>query len=168
MTQRMFTLLLVGYLACLALPLPANQTPSTVQVDPASDNFIGEWKLRAENSNSDTKTEIMKIEPEGNRYKFSSGQASANDKEWHQVFVTNMTGRCVQSHDLKGKRVANACITRLDPNSFVNDDIVWIEHYQVDGDHDTMTMIRTFRLKPDGKTPQIQIVVYDRVKSEPR
>jgi len=61
MIQRMFKLLLIGYLICLALPLAGNQTPTAAPVQPASDNFIGEWKLNAARSSPTAENEVLKI-----------------------------------------------------------------------------------------------------------
>ena len=166
MIQRMFKLLLIGYLICLALPLAGNQTPTAAPVQPASDNFIGEWKLNAARSSPTAENEVLKIEPDGSGYKFTDERTSAKGKPSHRWFVTDMKGPCVQSFDSKGKNPAKACFTRLDSNSFIDDVIVWIDRYQVSGDHNTLTMTRTWKLKPDGKTPPFHAVVYDRVKSE--
>jgi hypothetical protein len=157
---------LIGYLICLALPLAGNQTPTAAPVQPASDNFIGEWKLNVASSSPTAENEVLKIEPDGSGYKFTDERTFAKGKPSHRWFVTNMKGPCVQSFDSNGKNPAKACFTRLDSNSFINDVIVWIDRYQVNGDHNTLTMTRTWKLKPDGKTPRVHAVVYDRVKSE--
>jgi len=153
----------------LALPAHARQEAASVPVNPAPDNFIGEWKFNPEKSSPGIQRASIKIELQGTDYKVTNDWLADNGTELQWWFVTDMKGDCVKATQVNGKPMGGeTCITRIDSNTFVKAGKIATETFKVDSKKRTMTV--EFAPKStvivNGRHASKTKSVYDRVSVE--
>jgi len=142
--------------------------PTTRQFDPASDHFVGVWKLNEDKSTTKGVRELITIEPQGGETKFTYDWAADNGTELQWWFVTDMKGGPVKPEQTNGKPMSKDFqprVTRIDSNRFVDDGKLFRDEYTVSADGKTLTILRTYKIDPSPhKLPAKTVLVFERQK----
>jgi hypothetical protein len=132
----------------------------------AGDSFIGTWNLNIDKSpGSHMEREVVSIVSQGNLYKLVYDWFGDNGTVLHVWLVTDMKGDCVKETQSNGQpTTGKACITRLGPRAFVDDNDILRDEYTVSRDGRTLTVVRNFKIWPaySKATPKPVKLVFDR------
>ncbi len=151
---------LIFLAGCLLASVPV----AICQQAASTDDFIGTWNLNTKRSSgSGIEKESIRIESQGGQYKFVCDQLGENGTELNWWFVTDMKGACVKHTQVNGQLMTSkSCISRISSRKFVDDQAIVHEEYELSSDGRRMTVHRSFKGRPTGKSLPSVKLVFDR------
>jgi hypothetical protein len=118
------------------------QKEASPNATPATDRFIGTWKLNVDKSSAAPESEILTIEPEGSKFKFACQTSYGNGTTLKYWVITDMNGGYLKLTQFDGRPMNEEwSITRKSRDAFTVDSRPPGSQvsYEVSADGQTMT-----------------------------
>jgi hypothetical protein len=142
-----------------------NQSSAPIPVA-VPDRFVGVWKLREiKPASSEPFHELLTIENQGTKYRFTTDGWLGKGVEFHTWYVTEMKGETVQPMQTNGQATPGTLsVKRKDSSRFKVEGKIQKDVFTVSADGQTMTCERTFSVQTRPNILRDSTLLFDRQK----